>query len=196
MNRYHLLTAFAVAVLLVAAAALTAQSPDQLLMQMRANQGMRIAPVPLNLDGKDPNIIGYGSYLVNAVGGCNDCHTNPSYLGSNDPFKGKKPVVNAAGYLGGGQTFGPFTSRNLTPEPENGNLPAGMTFDMFVTTMRTGVDHDNLHPAMGPLLQVMPWPTYSQMTDYDLKAMYEYLRAVPPVKITTTPTPPSTGSGN
>jgi hypothetical protein len=37
--------------------------------------GFRIAPVPLNLHGKDCELVGYGSYIVNAVSGCNGCHT-------------------------------------------------------------------------------------------------------------------------
>jgi hypothetical protein len=31
----------------------------------------------------------------------------------------------------------------------------------------------------GDLLQVMPWPTFSHMSDNDKQAIYEYLRAVP-----------------
>ncbi|MGJ5818281.1 cytochrome C [Paludibaculum fermentans] len=191
MSRKNLLAVVAVAVLLIAAAGLTAQSPDAIYQQVRANQGLKMAPVPLALEGKDPSLIGYGSYLVNAVGGCNDCHTNPTYATGGDPFKGEKMVVNAAGYLGGGQSFGPFTSRNLTPEVDKFNRPAGMTFDEFLMTMRTGVDHDNLHPQMGPLLQVMPWPAYAQMTDYDLRAIYEYLRCIPPVKVAPPPATPA-----
>jgi hypothetical protein len=34
-------------------------------------------------------------------------------------------------------------------------------------------DHD--------LLQVMPWPVYRHLTDHDLRAIYEYLRAIPPI---------------
>jgi hypothetical protein len=45
--------------------------------------------------------------------------------------------------------------------------------------MRTGVDLKQLHPEVSPLLQVMPWPVYQDLTDRDLRAMYEYLRAIP-----------------
>jgi len=148
--------------------------------QHRINVGFKIAPVPLNLRRKDReerDRIGLGSYLVNAVGVCNDCHTNPSYLPGGDPFMGQPKVVNAAHYLGGGQQFGPFTSRNLTPE--NGR-PAGRTYAEFKNIMRNGIDYDHLHPQMGPLLQVMPWPVYQEMTDRDLRAMYEYLSVIPP----------------
>ena len=145
--------------------------------QSKVRQGFNIAPVPLDLHGKNRDLVGYGSYLVNAVGGCNDCHTNPSYLPGGNPFFGQPKQVNAAHYLGGGMPFGPFVSRNLTPE--NG-LPAGRSYEDFVKIMRTGIDLDHAHPQFGPLLQVMPWPTYQSMTDRDLRAMYEYLRSVPP----------------
>ena len=36
-------------------------------------------------------------------------------------------------------------------------------------------DPDNLKR----ILQVMPWPTYRNMSDHDLRAVYEYLRAIP-----------------
>jgi hypothetical protein len=34
-------------------------------------------------------------------------------------------------------------------------------------------------PFDGNLLQVMPWPIHRNMTDHDLRAIYEYLSAVP-----------------
>ena len=86
-------------------------------------------------------------------------------------------MVNAKHYLAGGQHFGPFVSRNLTPE--NG-LPAGHIFAEFRTILRTGKDFDHAHPQISPLLQVMPWPTYQSMTDHDILAIYEYLSAIPP----------------
>ena len=143
----------------------------------RIARGFAIAPVPLDLHHKNHDMVGLGSYLVNAVGGCNDCHTNPSYTPDGDPFAGLPKKVNAAHYLGGGQAFGPFISRNLTPE--NG-LPAGRTYKEFLQILRTGVDLDHLHPQISPLLQVMPWPTYQSMSDHDIRAIYEYLRAIPP----------------
>jgi hypothetical protein len=38
-------------------------------------RGFEIATVPLNLPGKDVGLVGLGSYLVNAVAGCNGCHS-------------------------------------------------------------------------------------------------------------------------
>ena len=42
-------------------------------------QGAEIAPVPLDLDGLNPALVRQGSYIVNAQGGCNYCHTAPPY---------------------------------------------------------------------------------------------------------------------
>jgi hypothetical protein len=51
----------------------------------------------------------------------------------------------------------------------------GLTLQEFIDLMRTGQDPDD--PSR--ILQVMPWPYYGKMTDLDLRAIYEYLRAVP-----------------
>jgi hypothetical protein len=139
--------------------------------------------VKLNLEGRDTQAVGLGSYLVNAVGGCNDCHSKSQFTSDGNPFNGQEAKIDTTTYLGGGMAFGPFISRNLTPEPENGNLPAGMTLDDFFLVMRMGQDLDNLHPQMGPLLQVMPWPSFRKMTDQEIRAIYEYLSAIPPVKV-------------
>ena len=88
--------------------------------------------------------------------------------------------INVARYLAGGAEFGPFVSRNLTPDA-NGN-PAGLTFAQFLSVLRTGVDlHDAKFPTPfpSPLLQVMPWPAYKNLTDFDIRAIYEYLSRVP-----------------
>ena len=53
----------------------------------RIVRGFQIAPVPLNLQGKDLALVGLGSYIVNAQGGCNDCHTNPPFADGGDPHQ-------------------------------------------------------------------------------------------------------------
>lgn len=141
-------------------------------------RGFAIAPVPLNLHGKNRELVGLGSYIVNAQGGCNDCHTNPPYAAGGDPYQGQPKRINAAGYLAGGTSFGPFVSRNLTPD-KSGRPIGGATLAEFVQIIRTGIDLDHAHPQFGPLLQVMPWPVYQSMTDRDLRAIYEYLSAIP-----------------
>ena len=170
-------------------------------------RGFQIAPVSLNLYGKDRSLVGLGSYLVNAIGDCNGCHNAGQTL--DGPFKaGGNPyrlipgtifpqpkVIDPKLYLGGGQDFGTvdfnpsgpndpdIISRNLTPD-KTGLAEGGHTLAEFMTIIRTGVDMDHAHPNLpagfdGKLLQVMPWPTFQNMTDHDLQAIYEYLSAIP-----------------
>ena len=95
----------------------------------RVERGLAISPVPVHVTKRNRELVGLGSYIVNAQGACNDCHTCPSY--SVDPFtKGAvKGTVNAGNFLAGGVAFqtpgGLFVSPNLTPDPSNGNLPDG-----------------------------------------------------------------------
>jgi hypothetical protein len=138
----------------------------------RVAVGYRINPVELRLRGKNRLLVGLGSYLVNAGGGCNDCHTHPSFAPGGDPFKGETEIINTAQFLAGGRQFGPITSANITPDA-NGR-PAGLTFEEFEHLLRTGEDEDE-----GRILQVMPWNVYGKMTRFDLRAIYEYLSAIP-----------------
>ncbi len=137
--------------------------------------GFEIAPVQLNLAGRNRKAVGLGSYLVNAVGGCNDCHTNPNFAAGGNPFDGEPEQINAAGYLAGGVAFGPTISANITPDA-NGR-PAGLTFAQFLELLRTGADPNE----PGQLLQVMPWPTYKNMTDRDIYNIYQYLTTIPSI---------------
>ncbi len=148
-------------------------SPDA----ARIARGFQIAPVPLHFDPSKRALVGLGSYIVNAQGGCNDCHTNPPYAAGGNPFMGQPKKINADGYLAGGTDFGPgpfgeIVSRNITPDA-NGR-PEGLTFQQFRAVMRTGMDPDEHR-----VLLVMPWPVYGDMRDGDLRAIYEYLRAIP-----------------
>jgi hypothetical protein len=191
--------------------------------------GLRIAPVPLNLRGKDPALVGLGSFIVNAQSDCNGCHTSSptgaEYGPSNNPyllfpFNNPPWKVVAEYYLGGGQSFGPaggagissgpyaagpgngplIISRNLTPD-YTGLPEGGHTLSQFLTIMRTGHDYDQLHPncggkvttncydapTNGAVLQVMPWPAFSNMTDYQLTAIWTYLSAIPCIANTGSP---------
>jgi hypothetical protein len=175
--------------------------------QSKIRRGFEIAPVPLNLEGKDRELVGLRSYLVNAVGDCNGCHsagpTSEFAPGGNPYFRtplftGRKKI-NAATYLGGGRDFGPvgsvphLYSRNLTRD-KTGLPEGGRPYEQFVEIMRHGTDFDHIHPNCtapgtpsncfeppfnGDLLQVMRWASFQAMTDHELRAMYEYLKAIP-----------------
>jgi len=64
---------------------------------------------------------------------------------------------------------------NLTPDRDTGL--GQWTEKMFLDAMRTGK-----HAGAGrPILPPMPWPSYKQMTDDDLKAVFAYLQSVKPI---------------
>jgi hypothetical protein len=168
----------------------------------KVQRGFDAAPVPLNLDGKDLGLAGLGSYIVNVQVGCNGCHSaGPAteFAPGGNPFFGQPKVVNPAVYLGGSRDFGPLipgtasiASRNLTPD-KTGLPVGGLSFDDFLKIMRTGVDMDNAHPNCsgppnagcllppfkGDLLQIMPWPVFQDMSDHEIRAIYEYLKSIP-----------------
>jgi len=173
--RHAMVPVAAVAVASAALAAGTAvrQNDDQDDNQSRIRRGFAIAPVVLNLRGKNRELVGLGSYIVNAQGACNDCHTCPPFTPDHDPYTGGDGAPNAANYLAGGTAFGPFVSRNITPDASG--KPAGLSRDAFIELLRKGHDPDN----PGELLQVMPWPVYGRMLNRDLAAVYEYLRSIP-----------------
>ena len=165
-----LVAALVVSAGLIGAVSLTAQGASKI------SRGAEIAPVPLNMKGLNPALVREGSYIVNAQGGCNDCHTVPSYAPGGNPFFGQPEQINTECYLAGGAQFGPFVSRNLT-------LSARVrTLAQFKDIMRNGTDYRR--DAMGnpdgtPILQVMPWPVYGKMSDRELEAIYEFLNAIP-----------------
>lgn len=140
--------------------------------------GWRIAPDFINAQGKDPRLVGLGSFIVNAQADCNGCHgSDPvnEYLVPGNPFllpPLNRPVkFNQATYLNGGQNFGPagpgivqdtnsplyggpglgpnIITRNLTPD-YTGNPEGGNDLDRFIRIMRKGHDFDKLHPNCSP----------------------------------------------
>lgn len=127
--------------------------------------GFQIAPVPLNLEGRDRDLVGLGSFLVNAVADCNGCHTaggppNFNYAAGGNPYFNQKTTVDPTVYLSGGMDFGPvgtptgpanypgpdMITRNLTPD-KNGIPEGGQTLAEFKQIMRHGTDFDHLHPT-------------------------------------------------
>lgn len=121
-------------------------------------RGLEIAPLPLNLNGRNRKVVGEGSYLVNAMSGCNGCHsaTPERYLPGGNPYIGQPEVIDPDQYLVGGSIFGPFKSRNLRPDATG--KPAGLTIEQFTEVMRTGKDfqrHTSESRAPGDALAVV-----------------------------------------
>lgn len=137
-----------------------------------------------------------GEYLV-TVTGCGDCHT-PMKMGDNGPEPDTARLLSGhpeglampappelpAGpwiWVGSGTNtafagpWGVSYAPNLTPDPDTG---IGIwTEDIFVSALRTGRHWGQSRPILPP----MPWPGYSRMTDDDLRAVFAYLRSVPPI---------------
>ncbi len=138
-----------------------------LLLSARAKHGLEISPVPIataGLTSAQAEQLGQGSYIVNAISACGDCHTP----GGPPPAK----------FLAGGTPFAidgtnVVYARNLTPDATGMTL----TETAFVTAMRTGRDFTNA----GQTLIVMPWAGFRWMSTNDLKAIYAYLKAIPAV---------------
>jgi hypothetical protein len=126
--------------------------------------GFEIAPVPLNMEGKNHTLVGLGSFIVNGQADCNGCHTagvppNLNYAPGGNPYFGQKAVVDPTVYLSGGNNFGPvgtptgplgyagpnMITRNLTPD-KNGRPEGGHTLAEFKQILRIGTDFDHIHP--------------------------------------------------
>lgn len=139
--------------------------------------GLRIAPKFINMQGKDPTLVGLGSFIVHGQADCNGCHgsdpANEFTVPGNPYFRAplNNPAqFNQAFYLNGGQNFGPvgpgivkdtssplyagpglgpnIITRNLTPDA-TGNPAGGIDLEKFITIVRTGHDFDKLHPNCG-----------------------------------------------
>jgi len=135
-----------------------------------------------------------GKYLVE-TSACNDCHTplkmGPSGLEpdmtrmlSGHPENltlGKPPKLEGGWMAAGSNTFtawaGPWGisyTANLTPDPSGLSV---WTEDMFIRAIREGKHMGTSRPILPP----MPWPVYRNFTDDDLKAIFAYLKTIPPV---------------
>jgi len=142
-------------------------------------------------------LVARGEYLVNAMG-CDDCHS-PKRMGPNGPeiiperrfsgYPSDRPVAIAdSGTIKKGWAmFGPdLTSAagpwgmsfaaNLTSDPTGiGNWKE----EQFITAIRKG-KFKGLENNRS-LLPPMPWFSYRNLSDEDLKSIYAYLKSTKPV---------------
>jgi len=123
-------------------------------------------PVTTVVSAPDPaDRVAYGKYLVTAVGVCGGCHTPRDNHGQ--PIPGM--------YMAGGNIFEEsghaVASANITPDPSGISYYDEAT---FVQMIRTGA-------VKGRKLNVMmPTWAFNGLTDQDVKAIFAYLRAIPP----------------
>lgn len=138
-----------------------------------------------------------GKSLVWSIG-CNDCHT-PKKLGPHGPeldttrllsghreqpelppppalAPGPWGIVTSMELTAWSGPWGISYARNLTPDENTG---IGVwTEETFIKALRTG-----RHMGVSrQILPPMPWEVYGRLPDEDLKAIYAYLRSIPPVK--------------
>jgi cytochrome c553 len=144
----------------------------------------------------DSVLINRGSYLV-AVAGCNDCHSTKKMTPAGPVPDTSKllagyvqsetlPAINSAlsknwilfnmnatAFVG---PWGISFAANLTPhETGIGNW----SFGQFEMAMRKG-KYKGLENSRG-LLPPMPWMNYKDLEDQDMRAMFAYLKSLPPV---------------
>ena len=101
-----------------------------------------------------------GQYLAKA-GGCLACHTED-----------KKDAVPYAGGRALKTPFGTFYGPNITPHPEAG-LGRWSESD-FMRAMRLGERPDGAH-----YFPAFPYPSFTRISDSDLRDLWAYLRALP-----------------
>jgi len=107
-----------------------------------------------------------GAYLANSVAGCVECHTqrskvDGSYIGA--PFSGG----NVFDVEGDPDTI--LVTPNLTPS-RTGHITSWPE-EQFVGRFGVGAGVPHTH---------MPWKLYQRMSESDVRAIYRYLRSLPP----------------
>ena len=136
-----------------------------------------------------------GKYLVSVIG-CSDCHTplklgpkgpepdmdrylsgHPEQVGALPPLKTQGPWfwagdATSTAFAG---PWGVSYAANLTPDQNTG---LGIwTEDMFVKALRTGKHMGTSREILPP----MPWTSFRNANDEDLKSIYAYLRSIRPI---------------
>jgi len=110
-----------------------------------------------------------GRYLAGSVANCWSCHTQ------RDPNTGGLAGTLYGGTVGFTDDVNParlWNPPNLTPAPKTGRT-AVFSEDRFVERFRKG-----RLIAGSP----MPWQEFSQMSEDDIRAIYRFLRTLPPVE--------------
>lgn len=111
-------------------------------------------------DRSDP--IRYGEYVFRA-GGCLECHTDSKAKGA--PLAGGRALATP---------YGTFYSPNITPDPQHGI--GGWSEADFIRAMRQGKSPDG-----APYFPAFPYPSFTRITDDDLRALWAYLKTQPAV---------------
>jgi mono/diheme cytochrome c family protein len=111
----------------------------------------------------DPDLIARGAYLA-AAADCADCHTDRAHGGR--PYTGCRALATP---------FGTFYSPNITPDPETGI--GRWSEAQFLRAL-----HEGVRPDGSNYFPVFPYPSFTKITDDDVRAIKAYLFAQPAVR--------------
>lgn len=125
-------------------------------------------------DSADPK---RGEYLANGPALCFGCHSPYDFM-DGMKLKGEKFSGCLEAERGHEDPKVEVCPPNLTPHPTAGHITA-WTEDQFVARFKSGAYSSKDSP--------MPWTNFSNMTDNDLRSIYQYLRALPPSARTSGP---------
>ena len=125
-------------------------------------------PVTHVADVPRTNAVAYGKYLATGLGHCMDCHT-PDVQGRPDFTR-----LGAGGNEFAAPNGGLIISANLTPGNPQGI--AGWTNDQVKTAITDGTRPDR------PLVRLMAFDWYKNMSNQDLNDLIVFLRSLKPVK--------------
>jgi mono/diheme cytochrome c family protein len=114
----------------------------------------------------------YGQYLV-TIASCAFCHTPQNKDGSPDFSR-----AFSGGFVFNTPMFR-VTVANITPDSATGI--GSWTEDAFVEKFRNNSSPEMINKNPGKQQSVMPWAMYGKMKEEDLRAIYAYLRTVPPI---------------
>lgn len=116
----------------------------------------------------------YGHYLATAAAGCADCHTPRNLQDGQFYFDS---LFAGSSFAFGSDEGSPLLSyaRNLTSDPDNGI--GRWTEDEFIAAVTAGIRPDStvLDPHM-------PYASYKFFAEDDLRAIFLYLKSVPPLQ--------------
>ena len=153
-------------------------------------------PFVKSVDTSETSQVGRGKRLVDSHD-CHACHT-PMKMGAGGPEPDMSLALSGHpqklvmppppklegpwGWVGSSTNtafagpWGVSYAINLTPDPDTGI--GKWQEGEFVQAIKTGK-----HLGVGrPIMPPMPWPAYRHLTDSELRAIYAYLRSVPPIK--------------
>jgi mono/diheme cytochrome c family protein len=147
-------------------------------MRVFSSHGAIVAIVAVTLSAsswaRSESLVERGSYLVNTVMACGNCHTP----------RGPDGSLSSGKELSGGISFDvpPFavTAPNITPDSETGI--GSWTDDEIKRALIEGTRPDHGRLPGVPLAAIMPANFYKALTPQDLDAIVAYLRSIPPVR--------------